>query len=68
MEDGEIFTPLADITAPSRVSKDLNQQLSARQPAMTQASQLDSDKAKKIGEVHFKASHGIVVAFFSLLL
>lgn len=28
----------------------------------------DSDVASKQGEVHFKASHGILVAFFTFLL
>lgn len=66
MENGEVFTPLSEITAaqPSK-SKVAKPQLEARSPPSTVT---DPDKAKKIGQVHFKASHGIVVAFFTFIL
>jgi hypothetical protein len=67
MDKGEVFTPLSEITgqnAGARVQKQQQQQ-PAQQPPTTK---VDPDKAKKIGQVHFKASHGLVVAFFSLLL
>lgn len=63
MADNEVFTPLAQITAQNGGAKAQQQEV-RRAPAAT----ADPDKAKKIGTVHFKAAHGLVVAFFSFLL
>lgn len=65
MENGEVFTPLSEITAAQK--KDTP---SARIPKVPEASTSDTgeDKAKRAGQVHFKAAHGLVVAFFILIL
>jgi phosphatidylinositol glycan class O len=60
---GEVFTPLSDITAAAK--KDVK---SAPAPKRTAAATIDQDKAKRAGQVHFKAAHGLVVAFFSFIL
>ena len=63
MESGEVFTPLSDITGTgAKVEKP--QQAARSLPATT----ADPDKAKKIGQIHFKASHGILTAFFTFML
>jgi phosphatidylinositol glycan class O len=62
MDPKEIFTPIAEITA-------------ARKPAVKSAQlpkrsgpPVDEDKAKRAAQVHFKAAHGLVVAFFTFIL
>lgn len=67
LNPGEVFTPLSDIapkpkSGAATVVKPLQPAPSA--PPRT----MDPDKAKKIGQVHFKASHGLIVAFFTFLL
>jgi hypothetical protein len=71
MENGEVFTPLSDITGQKRV---LKVQKPTQQPQQQQTAQSprtavhDPDKAKRLGQVHFKAAHGIIVAFFTFIL
>jgi phosphatidylinositol glycan class O len=62
MESKEIFTPAAEITA-ARKSDVKSAQLPKRS-----GPPIDEDKAKRAGQVHFKAAHGLVVAFFTLIL
>jgi phosphatidylinositol glycan class O len=65
MEPGEVFTPLSEITGPAATAKvNKPKQDTPKQPAP----RIDQDEAKKIGQVHFKAAHGIIVAFFTLIL
>jgi hypothetical protein len=64
MENGEIFTPLSDITA-GKEEKTVAPVAKAAGPKLAKK---DEDKAKRAGQVHFKAAHGIVVAFFTLIL
>ncbi|KAE8825486.1 hypothetical protein PTNB85_05915 [Pyrenophora teres f. teres] len=66
MEPREVFTPLSDITGQTGTPR-------ARKPKEQPAQQPrtavhDPDKAKRLGTVHFKATHGIIVAFFTFLL
>lgn len=67
MENGEIFTSLEEITAEAKIKVEKQRvedaQLGGPKPTVT-----DVRAAKKTGEVHFKAQHGIVVAFFSFIL
>lgn len=65
MEPGEVFTPLSEITG-QKATANVNKpkQDAPKQPAP----RIDQDEAKKIGQVHFKAAHGIIVAFFTLIL
>jgi phosphatidylinositol glycan class O len=63
MENEEIFTPASEITAPSR-EKDVK----SAPPSRRSAGTIDEDKAKRAGQVHFKAAHGLIVAFFTLIL
>lgn len=65
MESGEIFTPLSEITS-QKGTPNVNKPRpeARRQPAP----QIDQNEAKKLGQVHFKAAHGIIVAFFTLIL
>ncbi|KAF1844521.1 uncharacterized protein K460DRAFT_309483 [Cucurbitaria berberidis CBS 394.84] len=65
MENGEVFTPLSEITGQKAKAKvDPPKQQAQRLPA----TKTDPNKAKKIGQVHFKAAHGIIVAFFTFIL
>jgi phosphatidylinositol glycan class O len=66
MENGEIFTSLEDITAEAHAKAE-KQRIEEAQlgPKPTAA---DVKNNKKLGEVHFKAAHGIIVAFFSFIL
>jgi phosphatidylinositol glycan class O len=74
MDSGEVFTPLSDITGQSSAPKvqkpaQQPQQPQQQQPAQSQRTAIhDPDKAKKVGQVHFKAAHGIIVAFFTFIL
>jgi phosphatidylinositol glycan class O len=71
MESGEIFTPLSDITGQTgaaRAPKPQQQQEAQPQVPAPRATITDPDKAKKIGQVHFKAAHGIILAFFTFIL
>jgi phosphatidylinositol glycan class O len=71
MDSGEVFTPLSDITGQSSAPKVQKpaQQPQQQQPAQGQRTAIhDPDKAKKVGQVHFKAAHGIIVAFFTFIL
>lgn len=67
MENGEIFTSLEEITAEAKAKAEKQRaeeaQLGGPKPTVT-----DVKTAKKAGEVHFKAQHGIVVAFFTFIL
>ncbi|KAJ4319277.1 mannose-ethanolamine phosphotransferase gpi13 [Neodidymelliopsis sp. IMI 364377] len=67
MENGEIFTSIEDIAAEAKAKaeKQRSEQAQLGGPKPTVA---DVNTAKKAGEVHFKAQHGIVVAFFSFIL
>lgn len=66
MQGQEIFTPASEITAARKkaVPKAVPQ---GRAPARTGVAQ-DEDKTKKAAQVHFKASHGLIVAFFTFIL
>lgn len=66
MEKGEVFTPISEITAAA--PKKEVQSAPAAAPKRSAAAAADQDKAKKAGQVHFKASHGLVVAFFTFIL
>ena len=76
MASREIFTPLSDITGQKGAPK--AQQQAAQQPQQQQQQQQaaqaprtavhDPDKVKQQSQVHFKATHAIVVAFFSFIL
>lgn len=67
MESGEMFTSIEDIQAEAKAKAEKQRaeeaQLGGPKPTVT-----DVRTAKKAGEVHFKAQHGIVVAFFSFIL
>lgn len=68
MDKGEVFTPMADITAAAKkVAKSTPAPAPAPAPKRKPAP-ADQDKAKKAGIVHFKAAHGLVVAFFTFIL
>ncbi|KAF1917825.1 hypothetical protein BDU57DRAFT_471853 [Ampelomyces quisqualis] len=62
MENGDIFTPASDITAAR------HKLVSKPQPPKRSRAVVDEDKAKRAGQVHFKAAHGLVVAFFTFIL
>ncbi|EDU46616.1 GPI ethanolamine phosphate transferase [Pyrenophora tritici-repentis] len=71
MEPREVFTPLSDITGQTgtpkaRKPKELPQQQQPQQQPRTVVH--DPDKAKRLGTVHFKATHSIIVAFFTFVL
>jgi GPI ethanolamine phosphate transferase 3 subunit O len=71
MEKGEVFTPLSDITAarkPAAPEKKQPTQASKETADRSYAAKIDDQKAKRIGQVHFKATHGLVVAYFTLFL
>jgi phosphatidylinositol glycan class O len=70
MEHGDVFTPLADITGQSSAPKiqKPTQQLQQQAAQTPRATIQDPDKAKRAGQVHFKAAHGIIVAFFTFIL
>ncbi|KAF2818500.1 hypothetical protein CC86DRAFT_336909 [Ophiobolus disseminans] len=74
MEKGEVFTPMSDITATAPKKEVQGAPASApaakkmASVAAAAAAAADQDKAKKGGQVHFKASHGLVVAFFTFIL
>ncbi|KAF2025314.1 hypothetical protein EK21DRAFT_116950 [Setomelanomma holmii] len=59
MDNGEIFTPASEITAAR--GKDEKGGIPSKRA-------VDEDKAKRAGQVHFKAAHGLVVAFFTFIL
>lgn len=67
MESGEMFTSIEDMQAEAKARQEKQRaeeaQLGGPKPTVT-----DVRTAKKAGEVHFKAQHGIVVAFFSFIL
>ncbi|KAF1938837.1 hypothetical protein EJ02DRAFT_270670 [Clathrospora elynae] len=70
MENGDVFTPLSDITGQNgaaKVQKQERQESQAPAPG-PRATIQDPDKAKRIGQVHFKAAHGIIIAFFTFIL
>ncbi|KAL1796072.1 hypothetical protein ACET3X_006296 [Alternaria dauci] len=69
--ENEVFTPLSDITGQSSARKAVKfaDQPEPRETVRAPRRQVhDPDKAKKIGQVHFKAQHGIIVAFFTFIL
>ncbi|XP_014561851.1 hypothetical protein COCVIDRAFT_11683 [Bipolaris victoriae FI3] len=75
MANREVFTPLSEITGQKSTPKgqqhapqkqQQQQQQQAAQPPRTMVH--DPDKVKKLSQVHFKASHGILVAFFCFML
>jgi phosphatidylinositol glycan class O len=63
MEKGEIFTPASEITGGARPKAVQKAPTSQRRVVAK-----DEDKAKRAGQVHFKAAHGLVVAFFTFIL
>jgi phosphatidylinositol glycan class O len=63
MDPKEIFTPMAEITSAARKPDVKSPQLPKRS-----GPPVDEDKAKRAAQVHFKAAHGLVVAFFTLIL
>lgn len=69
MENGEVFTPLSEITA-QRKGGVAQQKQTAPTPKTVrpQQGQANEDSARKAGQVHFKASHGLIVAFFTFIL
>ncbi|KNG50385.1 gpi ethanolamine phosphate transferase 3 [Stemphylium lycopersici] len=69
MANREVFTPLSDITGQTGASR-AQQPTQQPQPQAAQAPRTtihDPDKLKKVSQVHFKASHAILVAFFSFI-
>jgi phosphatidylinositol glycan class O len=68
----EVFTPLSDITGKSSAPKAVKFAEDTPEPRETVRAPRrqvhDPDKAKRVGQVHFKAQHGIIVAFFTFLL
>ncbi|KAL5118769.1 mannose-ethanolamine phosphotransferase gpi13 [Pleosporales sp. CAS-2024a] len=69
MEAGEICTPAADSTGAAATEKAAKATTKARiQVPKKTGPPLDEDKARRAAEVHFKASHGLIVAFFTLVL
>jgi len=73
MEPREVFTPLSDITGQTgtrraRKPKEQPQQQQQQPTQPPRTAVHDPDKAKRLGTVHFKASHGIIVAFFTFIL
>ncbi|KAH7089477.1 hypothetical protein FB567DRAFT_520834 [Paraphoma chrysanthemicola] len=62
MDNGEIFTPASEITATrgTDASSAPTQKRTAVAP--------DEDKAKRASQVHFKAAHGLIVAFFTFII
>ncbi|KAH9882753.1 hypothetical protein J1614_000119 [Plenodomus biglobosus] len=68
---GEVFTPLSDITSQNGAAAAAKQPPPQRPSAPAHGSPaktVDADKAKKIGQVHFKAAHGLIVGFFIIVL
>jgi GPI ethanolamine phosphate transferase 3 subunit O len=63
MEGGEIFTPASEITGAREKTADKKVQAPKRSGAP-----VDEDKAKRAAQVHFKATHGLIVAFFTFIL
>ena len=61
MDNGEIFTPVSEITATR--GKDVTSAPATKRNGVA----TDEDKAKRAGQVHFKAAHGLVVAFFTFI-
>lgn len=68
MDPGEVFTPLSEITAGKGAAKARAPQQQKQQVQQPQGAVRDPEKAKKLGQVHFKAAHGLIVAFFTLIL
>ena len=71
--ENEVFTPLSDITGQSSAPKAVKfaepERPEQQRPAKGPRTQIhDPDKAKRVGQVHFKAQHGIIVAFFTFIL
>jgi phosphatidylinositol glycan class O len=62
MDTNEIFTPASEITAARK-----NEVKSVQLPKRS-GPPVDEDKAKRAAQVHFKAAHGLVVAFFTFIL
>ncbi|USP80746.1 uncharacterized protein yc1106_08020 [Curvularia clavata] len=69
MANREVFTPLSEITGQKSAPK-AKQNVPQPQQQAAQAPRTmvhDPDKVKKLSQVHFKASHGILVAFFCFM-
>ncbi|CAI9631151.1 unnamed protein product [Alternaria burnsii] len=70
--ENEVFTPLSDITGQSSARKAVKFAADTPEPRETVRAPRrqvhDPDKAKKVGQVHFKAQHGIIIAFFTFIL
>ena len=62
MDKGEVFTPI------SEMRKKTEQVVVPPQVQEAAKRVVDPEKAKRIGQVHFKARHGIIVAFFTFIL
>ncbi|KAF2854918.1 hypothetical protein T440DRAFT_197829 [Plenodomus tracheiphilus IPT5] len=65
---GEVFTPLSDIRGQQGTAAAKQQPRQQAQAQDPPARTIDPDKAKKIGQVHFKAAHGLIVGFFVFVL
>jgi phosphatidylinositol glycan class O len=69
MEKGEIFTPASEITGARRkVATQAPATKAQIQVPKRNGPPVDEDKAKRAAQVHFKASHGLTVAFFTIIL
>ncbi|KAH8701212.1 GPI ethanolamine phosphate transferase 3 [Phaeosphaeriaceae sp. PMI808] len=65
MENDEIFTPASEITGAAR-HKDVKGPPPVAKPSRVVAK--DEDSTKKAAQVHFKATHGLILAFFTFIL
>jgi len=63
-----MFTSIEDIHAEAQAAAQQQQRAENAQLGGPKPTVTDVKTAKKAGEVHFKAQHGIVVAFFSFIL
>lgn len=68
LKEGEIFTSIEDIAAEAKARQAEKQRNEDAQLGGPKPTVSDVRTAKKVGEVHFKAQHGLVVAFFSFIL
>ncbi|EAT91161.1 GPI ethanolamine phosphate transferase 3 [Parastagonospora nodorum] len=64
MQPGEVFTPASEITGARK------EKVVTKTPQLPKRSgpPVDEDKARRAAQVHFKASHGLITAFFTLIL
>jgi phosphatidylinositol glycan class O len=64
MQPGEVFTPASEITGARK------EKVVTKTPQLPKRSgpPVDEDKARRAAQIHFKASHGLITAFFTLIL